>query len=238
MTKEITEDLIKEKTLLECLEAFQGAEGTTDKEREKSLEPVFKLLAKKFIYGGYLKVGNDYKVFLKTVEFYYHEEEGPVKDNYVYHRNGKFKSSRSEDGHDRTVPYFPLMTLHSHWSGFDITFENPKKKYRASVLIREYAIYDEKERKYVYWDTKKNEYNYTLNDEPIKDNRSSYLIYYLNGFTIQKGQKTRVEWEDTMPKKYGDVDSKTRKGIKWRDPETEKEEDRTKDERKWAFYEK
>ena len=47
-----------------------------------------------------------------------------------------------------------------------------------------------------------------------------------------------MEWEDTMPKKYGDVDSKIRKGIKWQDPETEKEEDRTKDERKWAFYEK
>lgn len=233
MTKEITEDLIKEKTLLECLEAFQGAEGTTDKEREESLEPVFKLLAKKFIYGGYLKVGGDYKVFLKTVEFYYHEEEGPVKDNYVYHRNGKFKSSRSEDGHDRTVPYFPLMTLHSHWSGFDITFENPKKKYRASVLIREYAIYDVKERKYVYWDTKKNEYNYTLNDEPLKDNRSSYLIYYLNGFTIQEGQKTRVEWIDTNPKTYGEVKSKTRKGIKWRDPDSS--QTKQIDERKWTF---
>ena len=70
MTKEITEDLIKEKTLLECLEAFQGAEtGASASEREKSLEPVFKMLAKKFIYGGYLKVSDDYKVFLKTVEF-------------------------------------------------------------------------------------------------------------------------------------------------------------------------
>ena len=123
----------------------------------------------------------------------------------MYHRNGKFKSSRSKDPHDRTVPYFPLMTLHSHWSGFDITFENPEKKYRASVLIREYAIYDVKERKYVYWDTKKKEYNYILSDKPIKDNRSSYLIYYINGFTIQEGQMTRIEWVDMMPEVYGKV---------------------------------
>ena len=229
----IAEDVIKEKSLLECLKAFQGAEtGASASEREKSLEPVFKMLARKFIYGGYLKVGNDYKVFLKTVEFYYHEEEGPVKDNYVYHRNGKFKSS-FKDGHDRIVPYFPIMTLHSHWSGFDITFENPEKKYRASVLIREYAIFDEKEGKYVYWDTKKKEYNYILSDKPIKDNRSSYLIYYINGFTIQEGQMTRIEWVDMMPEVYGKVKETPRKGIIWRDPETKAE----KDSREWAFCE-
>ena len=230
----ITDELIMNHSLQECLEAFQGAErGNTALDREMCVEADFKILAKKFIYGGYLKVGDDYKVFIKNVEFYYHEEEESVMDNYVYHRNGKFKSS-IVNGHDRTVPYFPIMTLHSHWSGIDITFENPNKKYRASVLIREYAIYDVREKKYVYWDTKNKEFNYVLSDKPIKDNRSSYLIYYLNGFSIQKDQKSRVEWIDTMPKSYGNVFQKTRKGITWRDPDTKTQ----KDERKWAFSEK
>ena len=227
----ITEDYIKTHGLKQCLEAFQGAEqGIGVKEREDEVEKAFTVLAKKILYGGFLKVGEDYRILIRTVEFYYHEEEGCVKDNYVYHRNGKFKS-RADGGHDREVPYFPVMTLHSHWSGYDITFENPLKRYRASILIREYAVFDIKEGKYAYWDTRSGQFNYLLSDTPVWDSRSSYLTYFLNGFPIEKGASSRIEWEDTMPEEYGEVRQKLRKGIIWRDSE----EKTTKDEREWAF---
>ena len=120
------------------------------------------------LYDGYLKVRNEYRVYIKTVEFYLHAEKGcllNVSDPIVYHRNGK--------PHKGDVPYFPIMTLHAHVSGFDITFENEALKYRASALIRTYAIFDEKSKCFI--ETKKG-YKY--------DDRSTYLYNYLNGFSV------------------------------------------------------
>lgn len=224
-------EFIKEHKLKECLLEFQGAtEGTTRAEREACVEVAFESLAKKFIYGGYLQVNyNDevlYKIEIRNVEFYYHEEDGVVEDNYVYHRNGKFPG--------RAVPYFPLMTIHSHWSGFDITFENPEKAYRASVLIREYAVYDMKAGKYIHdihWDSDSKVTRSILDDKAKKNESSSYLTFFLNGFSLEEGARPNVVWKDILPQPEGDVTPKRRKGIDWRDPLTEK----VKDERKWAF---
>ena len=150
MYTELTEDFVKQHTLMECLRAFDGANGDTYETREINLNEQFEWLAKKMIYGGYIKVRNEYAIFIHTAEFYYHEELShkglQIKDEIVYHRNEKF--------HNRQVPYFPLMTLHSHWSGFDITFENPQKKYRASALIRKYAVFDFVEKKFVLFHLK------------------------------------------------------------------------------------
>ena len=56
-------------------------------------------------------------------------------------------------------PYFPIMSLHAHMSGFDITFESEEGKYRASALIRKYSVY-----KNVYtgkkWKEEKGLYDY------------------------------------------------------------------------------
>lgn len=133
-----------------------------------NIEQTFEEIAKTMLYDGYLKVRNEYRVYIKAVEFYLHAEEGcllNVSDPIVYHRNGK--------PHKGDVPYFPTMTLHAHVSGFDITFENEALKYRASALIRTYAIFDEKSKCFI--ETKKG-YKY--------DDRSTYLYNYLNGFSV------------------------------------------------------
>ena len=219
----INDEYIKKHKLLECLQEFKGATktGNSAKEREKSLEEPFTLLAKKFIYGGYIQVRDEYKIYIHTVEFYYHEEEGmkgiKIEDDIVYHKNDKFNG--------RDVPYFPLMTLHHHWSGFDITFENEAEgmKYRASALIRKYAVFDIKAGKYVRWIKTANDEKYEKNDRPIWDNRSSYLQYYLNGFALDN-RNSGIEWKDDDKDGYGEVIPDYRKNV-----------DR---ERKWAFKKK
>ena len=101
---------------------------------EKELQKSFRALATAFLYGGYIQVHKDYQIYIRTVEFYYHSEKNDgVHDPIVYHRNGRIMES---------VPYFPLMTLHAHNSGFDITFESETEKYRASALVRFYEVKD------------------------------------------------------------------------------------------------
>lgn len=112
--------------LKEALSLFQGANG-----HETNLTEQFSHLAKYFLYGGYLLINSKTKVYLRDIEFYYHEETGSVKDPIMYHRNTK----RNKD-----VKYFPLGLLNAHESGIDITFENEQKQYRASVLIRGFNI--------------------------------------------------------------------------------------------------
>lgn len=193
MNTELTEDFVKQHSLMECLRAFNGAHGNSEDQKIKSLEEPFEALAKKMIYGGYIRVRDEYAIFIHTVEFYYHEELNldnlQIKDEKVYHRNGKFQH--------RQVPYFPLMTLHSHWSGFDITLENPKMHYRASALIRKYTVFDLVEKKFVHLDTSGEgiipEYN--LEKEPFFDGRSTYLQFYLNGFSMD-GTNSGIEWKD------------------------------------------
>lgn len=70
-----------------------------------------------------------------------------VKDPIVYHRNNKYVEG--------DVPYFNPLSLHAHTSGFDITFENEKEKYRASALIRAYEVYDTEKKCFLVYDTQK-----------------------------------------------------------------------------------
>lgn len=147
---------------------------------QQNIEETFEVIAKALLYDGYIKVRNEYRVYLKTIEFYLHAEEGSplnVSDPIVYHRNGKY--------HDGKVPYFPIMTLHAHVSGFDITFENEVLKYRASALIRAYAIFDENTKCFI--ETKKGcKY----------DDRSTYLYNYLNGFSADGSND--IIWVDIV----------------------------------------
>ena len=210
MTTNLTEDFVKRNTLMECLNEFDGAHGNSLTEKLDSLEKPFEALAKKMIYGGFLKVRDEYAIFIHTLEFYYHEElnhDGlQIKDEIVYHRNDKFKG--------RQVPYFPLMTLHPQWSGFDITFENPKKQYRASALIRKYVIYDIQAHRFVHLDTSGGEGKpkYILQDEPWFDGRSTYLQFYLNGFSID-GTNSKIEWIPYTNLYDGKVDNKHRQNA-------------------------
>lgn len=111
--------------LLETLTHFNGGSSVSE------LCEKFSEIASVFLYGGYIDVNNMYKIYIKTVEFYFHSEtENGVHDPIVYHRNKN----------EQEIPYFPLMTIHAHNSGFDITFESERDKYRASALIRSYEV--------------------------------------------------------------------------------------------------
>lgn len=153
----------------------------------ENLTNSFSNIAKTILYDGYIRVRNDYRVYIKTVEFYFHaENDSPINvhDPIVYHRNGRL---------GREVPYFPMLTLHAHMSGFDITFENPSLKYRASALIREYAIYDVKAKVFI---KTKQEHKKDINKDKIPyDGRSTFLYDFINGFSLTGGQND-IAWED------------------------------------------
>ena len=200
----------------------------------ENLTKRFADIAKSILYDGYIRVRNDYRVYIKTVEFYFHaENDSPIKvyDPIVYHRNGRF---------GREVPYFPLLTLHAHMSGFDITFENPSLKYRASALIREYAIYDMKAKAFVR--TKEEHKKDTNKDKIPYDGRSTFLYDFINGFSLTGGQND-IAWEDDETTVSHDMKypSKPRVNVKkyiYSYKETGKEvlqKLKENDERPWNF---
>lgn len=165
-------DLYKE------IEAFHRTCKGGDVELE-ILTEAFAKLAPAFLYGGYVKVGKDFRIYIDTVEFYFHsEKEGGFQDTIVYHRNGRY-------GIDN-VPYFEPIRFHAHASGFDIAFENEKDQYRASALIRRYTVMDADGKNYIKRDGK----------PIIKDDRSTYLYDILNGFGF--GKDNAISWVSEM----------------------------------------
>ncbi len=212
--------------LYNLLNGFNGAQATTDKSKEDYLADHFEQFAQEMIYGGYIRVRNEYAIFISKVEFYYHEENAAPGelgfDGIVYHRDGRFIG--------RDVPYFPMMTLHSHWSGFDITFEKESGHYRASALIRQYVVLDLKKMQFVELRTcgnnenasdNKNQYrpagSVHLNEKPVIDTRSTYLQYFLNGFSMN-GENSKVEWCEISNPQYHKPKIETRKNApehKW-----------------------
>ncbi len=103
------------------------------------MSELFVPIARKLLFGGYFEVSSGDKVvrriFPYTVEFYYHEEEGQVKDYIVYHRN-------SDNPSKDPIEPFQINTFHTHLSGIDVTFEGKDEKgvFRASALIRAYQV--------------------------------------------------------------------------------------------------
>ena len=100
-------EYIKTHSLEESLKEFQGADGVED-----NLSVQFELLARKLLCGGHFEISCCghliRRVYLHTIEFYYHEEYGPVKDYIVYHRN--------PEGKDIVLPPFPIGSLNAHQS--------------------------------------------------------------------------------------------------------------------------
>lgn len=201
--------------LYDCLSKFSKPET------EEQLTLAFSQLAPHFIYGGYIDVNHLYKVYIRTVEFYFHDEsELPeaIKDPIVYHRN----SPKS----DRPVPYFPLMTLHAHVSGFDITFENEEQRYRASALIREYSIFDIRQNKFLIFNGKE------------RNDRSTYLYDYLNGFSLSGGT-SYIRWIDETHEQHQQlIQKKRRRVFRYRAIDglhNQFEKTNLPDERQWSF---
>lgn len=182
--------------LFERLKAFQGTEN------EVILNEQFEQLAPAFLYGGYLQVRNDYKIFIRTLEFYFHsEKENGIHDPIVYHRNTCGLNN---------VPYFPIMTLHAHTSGFDITFENSKEQYRASALIRAYEIKGSND-KYLKWEkTPNNKWMFIEKEEYQFNTQSTYLYTIMNGFDM--GYGSGIKWIDKQ-RPEGEPIKKTRSNV-------------------------
>ena len=213
--------------------------------QDDELAEQFNDLAKDFLYGGYIRVLDRYRIYLQCVEFYFHSEEPKgIKDEIVYHRNNYHVEGE--------LPYFVPLTFHAHASGFDIAFENPVLHYRASALIRAYELYDEKVGKFIKVENGKfiledgklinkpeyngkphSDYKFIYADEPKTNTQSTYLYDILNGF----GNVGEITWV-TKPLPYYDshepFDPKKRQGVynpdKW-DPVKYK----IPRERKWQF---
>lgn len=195
----------------------------------EKLTEAFAELAPYFLSGGYIKVREDYRVYPTTVEFYFHAETEVVKDPIVYHRNNKYV--------DGDIPYFPLMTLHAHDSGYDITFENPEKEYRASVLIRAYQIWDINQKSWLKWDAKEQKFRKFIKADitPI-NTQVMYLKFLLNGFSMNG--ECLVNWVDAkellLIKKE---DGRPRKGVDKYDEYGVRQKG-IPDKRKWSFSRK
>lgn len=207
-------------TLKEKLSQFIGSESESD------LSSKFNDLADNFLYGGYIQVRNEYRIYIQTVEFYFHsEKEDGIKDPIVYHRNG--------NGLDE-VPYFPLMTLHAHISGFDITFENPTLQFRASALIRAYEI-KSKDGKYLYWNVSKKAFE--KSDTYKYNTQSTYLYSFLNGFVLTDKVETpeqQITWIDSPWEKHIDFQPEKRRIP----PKAIKKWGYKNNEREWSFSRK
>lgn len=211
-------------TLKEKLNAF-----TFNGNDVNALTDLFTNLAPYFLSGGYLQVRDEYRIYPTTIEFYFHSENGGIQDPIVYHRNKRMIVDCME------LPYFPLMSLHAHDSGYDITFEK-KNQYRASALIRAYQIWDIQKKQWIKWDKQLQKfryYNESKDSDPI-NTQVMYLKTFLNGFSMNSND---IVWEDgtsLLKINHGIKAGTQRKGTDKFD-ERGKRLRGTKDGRLWSF---
>ena len=202
-------------TLKEKLEEFgkhiieQKINEFTDKTESQQQQLLQKLqmefikLAPAFLCGGYIKVRDDYRIYIRTVEFYFHSEnENGIHDPIVYHRNNRYIVGNVP------VPYFPMMSFHAHASGFDITFESEDEHYRASALIRAYEIWDIRQKSYLVYDKTIKKFRKSKDNESIMNVQSTYLYDFLNGFG-----KDGIVWEDESQYRTCKLKQTHRKGV-------------------------
>ena len=197
---------------------------------DKKLEERMKELATVFLYGGHINVRDQYHIYLRIVEFYYHEEEGDVKDPIMYHRNNYTVAGE--------IPYFNNLSFNSHDTGVDITFENEQKKIRASVLIRAYEVLDVKNKKWLFWNTEKQQFQaYKEGRKLLYNTQSMYVKKFLNGFATES--KLDIFWVDVPYLKKiidADISPIKRQGVYISSSKELYKPDKTKrDERLWGF---
>lgn len=124
--RNVKQNTINVMSLKEILSSFNGGASS-----EEIINEVFARMAKQLLYGGHFRVLNSKNIYLEEIEFYYHEEDGRIKDPIMYHTN---------DHEGKQVSYYKLGRFNMHTSGVDVTFENEEKQYRASFLIRAYRV--------------------------------------------------------------------------------------------------
>ena len=206
-------------TLSENLLRFKGSSS------ESELQNMFKNLASAFLYGGYIQVRNEYRIYIRTVEFYFHSEKHDgIHDPIVYHRDGR-DLERS--------PYFPPITLNAHTSGFDITFESEPDRYRASALIRSYEV-KTSDGKYLKWDRTKN--LFLASSAYQYNTQSTYLYTLLNGFALD--DTLGIKWIDAQRSQSTDLLIKARQNVFQSENEYDYKPTKIRCERMWSFTRK
>ena len=125
----------------------------------------------------------DKHVYIRDVEFYYHEEEGDIKDPIMYHVNEKAPNDKRD--------YYKMGTFNFHVSGIDITFE--KENFRASALIRGFSVDDPNCPKY--------------------ENRPTYLYEFFNNSITPFGKSMSIEWQDKDINAKGKIMQTFRKNV-------------------------
>lgn len=218
-------------TLEQSLKKFE--EQIKENTQKEELQQLFVKLAPAFLYGGYIQVRDEYKIYIRTVEFYFHSETDGVHDPIVYHRNNRYI--------DGNVPYFPFMSIHAHASGLDITFECEKKHYRASALIRAYEIWDVRQKCYLIYDRFIQKFRKCKDEEQVFNSQSTFLYDFLNGF----GKDSSIQWcnEDKFNTIKEQIKPTYRKGVFesiYPNEYVPKEKDghKIRDERQWSFTRK
>ena len=125
--------------ILEKFDSRRTAMINNKKWNENAVAECFEPCAKEILLNGYFLVKNRYIIELGSIELYYHEENGPIKDYIMYHRENRIYSKIKEYNKGE-LPYYDFGSFNLHQSGVDITFEKEQKKYRASFLIRAFRV--------------------------------------------------------------------------------------------------
>lgn len=162
---------------------------------EDELTSQFRELACHFLYGGYLRVGSNCRVYIRSVEFYYWDDKdakNPLNDEKMYHCDGKYPTPVGMD----SMPYYPAMSLHAHTSGFDICFEK-EGVYHAAALIRGFVVQFANNNTNYKIVTKDGRQEYWECAEGEFDPYSTHLYSVINGFKIGKSVPIDIEWIDT-----------------------------------------
>lgn len=172
--------------LINILKEFDSRRTEMIKKEEKvwddnAVTECFEPCAKEILLNGYFLINKEYIIDLGSIELYYHEEAGPIKDYIMYHRKERTKSKIKELNNGE-LPYFEFGSLNLHQSGVDVTFENEGKGYRASFLIRSYRV------------LRKNDN--ISNDIIYFDPHSTHIFddMFFGGILFNGDKKTTIEW--------------------------------------------
>ena len=162
----------------------------------------FEPCAKEILLNGYFLINNEYIIDLGSIELYYHEETGPIKDYIMYHRKERI-TSRIKEFNNGNLPYFEFGSMNLHQSGVDVTFENREKEYRASFLIRSYRVLRKSDD--------------IANDIIPFDPHSTHIFddMFYKGISFNEEKKTTIEWIKLDREKgvYNKIDQKKKKNV-------------------------
>lgn len=186
--------------ILEKFDSRRTAMINNKKWNENAVAECFEPCAKEILLNGYFLINNEYIIDLGSIELYYHEETGPIKDYIMYHRKERV-TSRIKEFNNGNLPYFEFGSMNLHQSGVDVTFENGEKEYRASFLIRSYRVLGKSDD--------------IANDIIPFDPHSSHIFddMFYKGISFNKEKKTTIEWIERKKGVYDIIDKIPRQNV-------------------------